>query len=125
MEAESVSSSSAARRGAAYEAYRNGSVVVASVCRERWRKEISAARGAAGVVCARNDSRPEEKAKEPSGSAESLRRRKMCDGGGGFGRCGVAASWRCSVSLVDSVMQAIFGGAAYEGKKGVRGWEFL
>lgn len=50
-----------------------GSVVEAKEERERGRKEEKLVRGG---ECARNDSRPEEKAKEPTGRAESERSRR-------------------------------------------------
>lgn len=62
---------------------RYGSVLVASACREsarKWGKVDAADEEAGWWLWARWDSSPAEKAKEPSGRAESARRRSACEG---------------------------------------------
>lgn len=60
-------------------------------------KRCGRGRGAGGVLWARNDSRPDEKAKEPRGRAESERRRRWWREGLGerlfFWRWGWGEGW--------------------------------
>lgn len=50
------------------------------LARERRERDRNDAKGWDRPLCARYDSRPEEKAKEPRGRAESERRRRAWDG---------------------------------------------
>lgn len=75
MAASSWSSSEASAAGSRCAARTKGSVVDAKDARDSGRKAEKAVRRG---ECARKDSRPDEKAKEPTGSAESERSRRKC-----------------------------------------------